>query len=141
MADAYVGLSGANAFVGGNRGNGLQSFAIASSCGTCSLPHQDANGCSTIVTVREGLKLWVWGVRQSPLPAPLPESTPLLVESNASHVTLEAAREPCNRGEAFQQVPAASTSTAQSARSRSWQWSLFVDCLVYCAILGPGDSM
>ncbi len=75
QADASLGPMNANAFVLGNRGHGLRKWMIASSCGTYHTPHVDANGLCTLVTIKEGYKLWVWGVRcsRSPLPTPLPE--------------------------------------------------------------------
>lgn len=78
-ADAFIGPAGANFFVLGNRGQGLRKWIIASSCGSFHTVHVDANGLCTVVTVREGFKLWVWGVRKSgsslPTPTPLVEST------------------------------------------------------------------
>lgn len=75
QADASLGPVNANAFVLGNRGHGLRKWTIVSSCGTYHTPHYDANGLCTLVTVREGYKLWVWGVRRSrsPIPTPSPE--------------------------------------------------------------------
>ena len=75
QADASLGPVNANAFVTGNRGHGLRKWMIASSCGTYHTPHYDANGLSTLVSIKEGYKLWVWGVRcsRSPLPTPLPK--------------------------------------------------------------------
>jgi len=75
QADASLGPMNANAFVLGNRGHGLRKWVIASSCGTYHTPHADANGLCTLVTIKEGYKLWMWGVRRSrsPLPTPTPE--------------------------------------------------------------------
>jgi len=75
QADASLGPMNANAFVLGNRGHGLRKWAIASSCGTYHTPHPDANGLCTLVTIKEGYKAWIWGVRRSrsPLPTPSPE--------------------------------------------------------------------
>jgi hypothetical protein len=74
-ADASLGPVNANTFVAGNRGHGLHKWTIASSCGTYHTPHPDANGVSTLVTVREGYKMWIWAIRRSrsPLPTPLPK--------------------------------------------------------------------
>lgn len=90
QADAYLGPTNPNAFVDGNRGRGLRKWAIASSCGTCHLPHVDANGLSTVVTIHEGYKLWVWGERRanSPLPTPLPEQTTAAKDSDSWHWAL-----------------------------------------------------
>lgn len=73
-ADASIGSTRANAFVLGNRGHGLRKWIIVSSCGSFHTVHFDGNGLCTIVTVREGFKLWVWGVPKSgaPLPTPAP---------------------------------------------------------------------
>jgi hypothetical protein len=75
QADASLGPVNANTFVTGNRGHGLRKWMIASSCGTYHTPHYDANGLSTLVSIKEGYKLWVWGVRRSRslLPTPLPK--------------------------------------------------------------------
>jgi hypothetical protein len=75
QADASLGPVNVNAFMIGNRGHGLRKWMIASSCGTYHTPHYDANGLSTLVTIKEGYKLWVWGVRRSRslLPTPLPK--------------------------------------------------------------------
>ena len=75
QADASLGPVNANAFVTGNRGHGLRKCIIASSCGTYHTTHYDANGVCTLVTVKEGYKLWIWGVRRSRslLPTPLPK--------------------------------------------------------------------
>ena len=75
QADASLGPVNANTFVISNRGHGMRKWMIASSCGTFHTPHYDANGLSTLVTIQEGYKLWVWGVRRSrsPLPTPLPK--------------------------------------------------------------------
>jgi hypothetical protein len=75
QADASLGPVNANTFVMGNRGHGLRKWVIASSCGTYHTPHRDANGLCTLVTIKEGHKLWIWGARRSrsPLPTPLPK--------------------------------------------------------------------
>ena len=75
QADASLGPVNANAFVIGNRGHGLRKWIIASSCGTYHTPHYDANGLSTLVTIKEGYKLWIWAIRlsRSPLPTPFPK--------------------------------------------------------------------
>jgi hypothetical protein len=75
QADASLGPTRANVFVLGNRAHGLRKWVIASSCGTYHTPHPDANGLCTLVTITEGYKLWMWGIRRSrsPLPTPMPE--------------------------------------------------------------------
>src|SRR5712691_4863977 len=70
QADASLSPVNANAFVIGNRGHGLRKWIIASSCGTYHTPHSDTNGVTTLVTIREGYKMWSWGVRRSRSPLP-----------------------------------------------------------------------
>jgi hypothetical protein len=40
---------------------GLNAWHIMSGPGTVHTSHWDANGLMTIITVREGFKVWVWG--------------------------------------------------------------------------------
>lgn len=89
-ADASLGPSNANAFVLGNRAHGLRKWNICSSCGTCHLPHVDANGLCTEVSVKEGYKVWAWGVRRSrsPLPTPLPRPPNGAEAANSWHWAL-----------------------------------------------------
>ena len=72
QADASLGPMNASAFVLGNRGHGIRKWMIASSCGTYHAPHINANGLCTLVTIKEGYKLWVWGIRRSHSPLPTP---------------------------------------------------------------------
>jgi hypothetical protein len=65
QADASLGPVNANTFMTGNRGHGLRKWMIASSCGTYHTPHYDANGLSTLVSVKEGLQ--AVGMGSSPL--------------------------------------------------------------------------
>ncbi|KAF8295390.1 hypothetical protein DL93DRAFT_2173907, partial [Clavulina sp. PMI_390] len=60
-AHASVGVGKAHGLPLGNQAHGLRKWTIASTCGTCHLPHVDANGLCTLVTIIEGFKLWIWG--------------------------------------------------------------------------------
>lgn len=73
-ADVSNSMNGLVGLLTSSRARGLAHWVVILSCGTYHPPHNDGSGLSTQLSVREGYKLIVYGVRVngSVLPTPVP---------------------------------------------------------------------